>query len=76
VLTDLLWNKSENVPKLSKLIIDGVAARLKNLRDEVVDLLRLVESKGIRMVTVHGVCYVSGYDGAIERGWGMYGEIE
>ena len=57
---------------LSKLIIDDVAAKMKNLRDDMADLSGLAESKGISMITVHDICYDSDYDGAVERAWVMY----
>ena len=71
-LADLLVNKSQNVPKLNKLVIEGIFKNKRNLGREMMDLAGLAKSKDTDLIFV---CNDNGWYDAVERGWGMDGEI-
>ncbi|MCJ1318397.1 hypothetical protein MMC15_003725 [Xylographa vitiligo] len=74
-LEDMLEHKERDAPRLSKLVLEGPMLKEREWWNRTVHVARIGKAKGIDMITVNTAGELSGYDGALERGWGMDREI-
>ncbi|MCJ1282638.1 hypothetical protein MMC26_001963 [Xylographa opegraphella] len=74
-LENMLKHKERDVPRLSKLVFEGLVLNAKEWWDRMMYLTQLSKTKGVEMVTVTVPEGASRHEGGVERGWGMDRDI-